>query len=957
MICRLSSALMVLFLALPGLGAHFDENDQKELHRRRQLRRTASLNFQKSKTSLSSPSQFGLLVIPVDFSDSRLPADWTPNTQLSNQLAGPDQATLLNYFRVASQNKLEMDITVAPLIKLTGARADYSDVNINGFHRTRALATEAISAVARLGVEFRKLDNDGPDGLPGTADDDGQVDGVLILHSAVGQENDLENGLIQPLQFFIDPAVESGGVEAAFYAVASLQSGLGIWAHETGHLLGMEDRYDPLLNPHTGHGEIRSLGGLGRFSLMSSGAFGTGEGNNPALPDAYTCLQLGWAEEIRWPTHTGAPFELSPWRQGYPVVKVWTAGPLGREFFLLETRDPSATAPFDSGLPLGQMLIYHVDENVPDGSYLGHGSGQYHLRVRLLEADNDLFLQTGLDDGRNEDSFPGPLNARAFTSSTLPNSHGYNAASQVSITNISSFGSYLTMNVSDSFAPIEMDLIFSVENTPPTELSIDVRSLGVDIAILHCLLELQGDGGGSFPESGQSVSFSLTESHGVWTPEYPVFFHPPTSSDDGAATIFVFHFFADGNELPAESRPWVWNNDQAAFDFNSPDWVFWDQEFSQGNFSTRWHLWNEAPYLSSNNSAVLACTGESYSTSSAWPQVTYGNGSQTAIISPVLGETIKSVQLTHAAEVEYLHPTVVMDGATAFWQGVDGSLVPAEPVDGWYAHISPQANNGLNGAGVFADSLLALNEENQILWNMDILELPGISGGPWRLRLEFASNSLWRRRGWFVAAINPLEDAPQSALPITWNSPSSSCPSGLFFSRPYPEDNFIDPVIEFYDETTHGFIAFPDQENRLETCDNGFVLPQDFVLSQLQPSGLTRHLLRVVLNGPQGKVASRSVVVYPDGGSQPVTYLERPYPNPSSLGVKFLVDIPTGISANLGVYNLKGHLVYSQVYPAGRHQAYWSGSGHDGRRLPAGTYFLKLEGTGFSSLRKVVLIR
>ncbi len=86
-----------------------------------------------------------------------------------------------------------------------------------------------------------------------------------------------------------------------------------------------------------------------------------------------------------------------------------------------------------------------------------------------------------------------------------------------------------------------------------------------------------------------------------------------------------------------------------------------------------------------------------------WPTVNYGNSSHAVIISPPLGETITSVQLTHAIEVEYLHAGVVMDGATAFWQGIDGNLIPADPMDGWNAQISPQSNNSRNGAGAFAD--------------------------------------------------------------------------------------------------------------------------------------------------------------------------------------------------------------------------------------------------------------
>ncbi len=954
---RLCPVIFLLVLLAPGLLLADEASDQAELHFRRQARRSASLTLHKAKSRLSSPAQFSLLVIPVDFSDARLPADWDPNDQLSSQLFGPDDQTLVNYFRVASNQNLELDITMAPLVDLTGRRADYSDIRAKFFGGTRALATEAISSVARQGLEFRRLDNDGPDGMPGTADDDGQVDGILILHSGPGQENDPVNGLIQALQFFIDPAVESGGVQAAFYAVASLHSGLGIWAHETGHLLGMEDRYDPLLIPDAGGGDVRSLGGLGRFSLMSSGAFGIGDGQNPALPDAYTCLQLGWVDALRLPSHTGSPFELKPWREGVPSVTVWSNGPLESEFFVLETRDPAATVPFDVGLPRGQMLVYHVDENVPDGSYIIDDSGKHHLRARLIEADNDQGLEQGTDDGRDEDSFPGPLGVQSLTPLTLPGSGGYGGPSNVSLEEITSFGNFLTMEISDSLDDQVLGLEFAVPPAPADELLIIARSLGQSIATLTCTLEIQGDGGGGFPGGTQTVDFQLANSDGIWTPINPVLFVGPNNPEAGATTIFAFRFFADGVELPLENRPWVWLNDSSAFEFNNPAWIFWEQDFSGGATNTRWHLWDQAPFLTADASAILACTDEIHSNSEDWPNVLYGNGSRTAIISPPLGEKIRSIQLTHAIEVEYLHAGIVMDGAAAFWQGATGILLPAEPLDGWNAQISVQSNNGLNGAGVFADSLLVFADNQYPQWRIDVLSLPVVPGGPWRLRLEFASNSLWRRRGWFIAKMVPMEGYPAPAFPVVWNPSAGECPAGLSFGLPFPPVDFSNPVVEYYDENHGSFAEILHQDGRIATCSTGFVLPRDFVLDSLRPSGLTRHLLRVVVQGPQGDVASRAVVVYPDRGAQPVVYLEQPYPNPSLGGVKFLMDIPSGGPAKLRIYDLRGRRVFSQDYSSGRHQVFWSGSDTDGRRLPAGTYYLKLEGSGFSSLRKVVLVR
>jgi len=181
----------------------------------------------------------------------RLPAGWDA-AALAPRLSAPDGQSLRHYFAVASGGRCEVVAVVAPPAHLAGIAADDSDVGWNGFSRTRRLAAEALRSVAASGFDFRLADLEGPDGLPGSGDDDGWVDGVLLLHAEAGQENDPAHGLVQALQYTLDEPVTAGGVRAGPYAVASLRSGPGIWAHETAHLLGLEDRYDPLLPPRAG---------------------------------------------------------------------------------------------------------------------------------------------------------------------------------------------------------------------------------------------------------------------------------------------------------------------------------------------------------------------------------------------------------------------------------------------------------------------------------------------------------------------------------------------------------------------------------------------------------------------------------------------------------------------------------------------------------------------------------
>ncbi len=951
------SVLVFLGLITFWATAHAAEKTgTSQLRQMRAQRRMQARTIQSNKADGDSPQSFGLLVIPVDFADWRLPENWTGTNNLAPSLFGHQGSTLENYFRVASDLRLNLQITQAPLIHLRGTRLDYHDSPFTALHGSRALATEALQAVTVAGIELRRLDNDGPDGIPGSPDDDGQVDGILILHGAPGQENDTQNGLITPLQYFLKDPVSSGGVQAAFYAVASLQSGLGIWAHETGHLLGMEDRYDPLLHPTDPGADVLSFGGLGRFSLMASGAWGTGGGQNPALPDAYSCLQLGWVQADNLISQPQTESLMTPWRSGGQPAKVWNNGQPGTEFFLLETRNPEATFPFDAGLPRGQMLIYHVDETVPEGYFKEEDSGAYHLRVRLVEADNDQFLQNGQDAGRPEDSFPGPLNNTSLTPVTFPSSQGYTGPTQVYLENLHSREDSVSFTLTAAEAPV-LTLQFRVAaGANPVSLSLKTESMGVPFSSLTCVLTRSGTGGGEFPGGESQLEFNLEPEGQVWIPTEPLFYLKPANPQPGATTDFHFLFTADGVDLPPITQPWLWLSEGGIFDFQSPNWVFWEQEIPPDQTGTRWHLWDTAPFLTAAQTPVLACTGESFTTSANWPEVQYARRARTALISPVLGPEILAVQLVHAIEVEYLQPGTVMDGGTLFWQNAQGQFFPADPVDGWDAVISPRSNNSLGGRHALADSILVLDGQDQPQWRCDVVSVPE-EGGPWRLRLEFSSNFLWRRKGWFIAQMLPLAEKPTSAFPLIWDTKAEHCPGGLFWSYPSPIEDFSQPQVEFFAPDERRFRSLSHLEPLIHPCEDGFFIPTQDLLAALPQGGLFRHQVRIMAQWAGNAVTSREIVVFPDNGAQPIIFLEQPFPNPSTGGLKFLVDIPAGQTARLQVFDLRGRVVHQQDFPPGRQQVFWAGQDNQGRRLAAGSYFLRLDGSNFSMSRKVVLIR
>ncbi len=898
------------------------------------------------------PVLFGLLVIPVDFADARAPSG-EDRIQLTNRLTSTGGQSLKHYFSVASRGRLDLRITQAPLIHLAGTRRDYSDIGLNGFTRTRALATESLQAVKELGLEFRRLDMDGPDRIPGTDDDDGEVDGVLILHAGIGQENDPGEGLIQALQFFLDDPVVSQGVSATFYAVASLHSGPGIWAHETAHLLGLEDRYDPGLRP-SGGSEVHSLGGLGRFSLMASGAWGTGDGYGAALPDAYSSLQMGWYRSLNISNSTDDPDTLRPGLESGLVHRVWSGSEPGPEFFLLETRDPISAYPFDANIPGNNLLVYHVDETLPEGRHAVDGVDEWHLRVSLVEADDDFKLRRGEDPGREQDLFPGPLGINEFSPSSVPSSDGYHGATRVSLTEITSMSGGVTYRASVWPVP-DLDFIVGFQGDGNPNLDLAARSTGTPFSSLRCLMSVVGSPyWGSF-ESGQlSVAFDLeVDGLGAWRPAQPVVWVPDASVPADAQTEFRYEFTYDTGQH-SETRNWYWKDNAGVLDFEMNWPGDWTISLPGDNMDTFWHRWDQGPaWLTDDRTPVLACTGLEFSDTSQWPAVTYQNSGYAILTSGELGPDVRAVRLVHAMEVEYLTTDVAMDGGVPTWIDSRNNEFSAEPLEGWRGRISAKALNPLHGQGALIQENLELDGDIP-LWRTDIIPVPENSPGPWRLRLSFGSNSLWRYRGWFVASVEGIVSDPAKA--VFGGHWISGAGAGLSWTWPWVTETPQHFIIEHRTGEDGTWESIADVILPPQPGEDSYYVPAGTLGGHLTGSPRIRHELRVLGYIDQGMVATREIVVFPDGGDGHTVVLSLPWPNPANDSVRFMVEIPAGVEGKLGIFDLRGLRVKELRVGAGNHLMEWDGRDFRGGRAASGTYVIRLEGSGAAVMRKVVLL-
>jgi len=84
------------------------------------------------------------------------------------------------------------------------------------------------------------------------------------------------------------------------------------------------------------------------------------------------------------------------------------------------------------------------------------------------------------------------------------------------------------------------------------------------------------------------------------------------------------------------------------------------------------------------------------------------------------------------------------------------------------------------------------------------------------------------------------------------------------------------------------------------------------------------------------------------------------FPNPFNLSTTFTYDLPEGSDLIFCIYNLKGNtiktLVHSHVQ-SGHHQITWHGLDETGFTVPTGIYIARIETSGFTQTRKIMLIK
>jgi M6 family metalloprotease-like protein len=385
----------------------------------------------------------GNVYIPVvlgRFAESPAPAYDPATIQGAYFGTQPGSATVATYYAEVSSDSISLDGNVRPWVQST---------------RSEAQTTQGESGLICCGigdyikdilsmqgsVDWGLFDNDGPDGVPNSGDDDGFVDALAVMHPSRGAECDGSDNRIWSHKWSLSdassghspyttstPAANGGFIRIDDYFVQGVLdcdntslNPIGVFVHETGHAFGLPDLYDTRSSGYHG--------GAGYWDLMASGTYGC-RGNNPARPchmGAWSKAMLGWVDVVDLPPDTDLGTLVLPPAETTGMVYRFDAQDGSGEYFLLENRQDVTSRLFDKSLHSEGLLVWQVDWDVVLQRWASNTvNSNDHMGVWLRQADGrDDLGRSGGGRGDAGDPFPGSTGNTEFHAGSDPAARSY----------------------------------------------------------------------------------------------------------------------------------------------------------------------------------------------------------------------------------------------------------------------------------------------------------------------------------------------------------------------------------------------------------------------------------------------------------------------------------------------------------------------------------------------------
>ena len=408
-------------------GSVFDDEESAPLFAPA-LASSISIDSSSAKypITVSTTGNKTILVIRADYVD--LPFDHGTGGTDHNKayyndlLQGSSGLTMKKYYSDQSRTQLNLSFYVTETYHAAYGYAHYGTNNAAGNDSNAAgLVKELLTQAA--------LDGDVPSGLDSCT--------VIVVHSGPGEEAGSGN---PPYDINIEKCIWSHRdklsrhgispievhgtyfdsyllVPEYYYYNGSFDATIGVFCHEFGHVLGLQDAYDTSY----------ATSGVGQWSLMGGGSWGSvgragvASGKDPAPFMAWERLALGWITEEDITPASGDENDYS-FSNINDSDKVYTVKLADNQFLLLEGKAKNMTGSgmcvMENGLLVTQLhkgilSTYWSKNNINRTNYRPHGA-------MVMEAMASNYKTNGLGNLWRKDSTNNRFTETAlFRSDTL----------------------------------------------------------------------------------------------------------------------------------------------------------------------------------------------------------------------------------------------------------------------------------------------------------------------------------------------------------------------------------------------------------------------------------------------------------------------------------------------------------------------------------------------------------